>query len=185
MSASPTLSTHDLRSDAIDAKRDRDHAAKWARGEVDWPKRRPEQSHQKYVLSPFRQPTRADTSPFRVEKAQRRSNQADVNRTEHRANRARNYDIRSGCQSSDSSSPSSDDNEDTAEVAADAEITYSFDAPQGPQHGSRILGMALTKAVERFEGKETEKLIRTEYEIIDEDPSAEPEMHEDDGFELV
>jgi hypothetical protein len=70
-------------------------------------------------------------------------------------------------------------------VAPDADVAYSFDAPQGPQHGSRILGMALTKAVERFEGKETEKLIRNEYEIVPGDATVEPEMDEDDGFELV
>ena len=49
----------------------------------------------------------------------------------------------------------------------DAEITYSFDADRGPSHGSQILGLALAKAVERFEVRQTDKLIKDEYEVLD------------------
>lgn len=48
----------------------------------------------------------------------------------------------------------------------DADVSYSFDAPRGPHQGSQILSMALAKAVERFEIKATEKLVKEEYEIV-------------------
>ena len=69
----------------------------------------------------------------------------------------------------------------------DAGYTYSYDAPRGPGKGSQILGLALAKAVEKFETKATEKLVKDEYEIVS------PEKEEaqvgyaarEDDFELV
>ena len=49
------------------------------------------------------------------------------------------------------------------------EITYSFDAPRGATHGSQVLSSALAKAVEQFEGKETDRLVGEEYEVLDVD----------------
>lgn len=53
----------------------------------------------------------------------------------------------------------------------DAGVTYSFDAEQGPNHGSQVLGQALAKAIETFEVRQTDKLIKEEYEVLrlDED----------------
>lgn len=51
-------------------------------------------------------------------------------------------------------------------AAPDAEITYSYDATRGPSHGSQILSCALAQAVERFETKVTEKLVKEEYEVL-------------------
>lgn len=68
----------------------------------------------------------------------------------------------------------------------DAGISYSFDAPRGPHQGSQILSMALAKAVEKFEVKATEKLVKEEYEVIAQDKE-DPDgyiAYEDD-FELV
>ncbi len=75
-------------------------------------------------------------------------------------------------------------------ISPDADIFYSFDAPAGPTQGMNVLDQALTQAVERFEVKQTDKLIREEYEVVQ--PEAEevaksqkvpPDV--DDGFELV
>jgi len=69
--------------------------------------------------------------------------------------------------SDDSSSSNSDFDEGTPSPPPDAGVMYSFDAPCGPSHGSHILNVALAKAVERFEEKETAKLVKNEYEILD------------------
>ena len=87
---------------------------------------------------------------------------------------------------SDSSS-----SEDVTEVSAapepDAGYTYSFDAVRGPSMGSQILGMALAKAVDKFETKATEKLIKDEYEVVGrENEDAHTGYAADaDDFELI
>ena len=56
--------------------------------------------------------------------------------------------------------------------ALDAEVAYSYDAARGPSHGSQILHHALEKAIVQFEGKETDKLIKNEYEVLSRDTEA-------------
>lgn len=58
--------------------------------------------------------------------------------------------------------------EASAGRAVDADITYSFDALHGPEQGSRVLSLAINKAVERFEIRRTEKLIKEEYDVVSE-----------------
>lgn len=68
----------------------------------------------------------------------------------------------------------------------DAGISYSFDAPRGPHQGSQILGMALAKAVEKFEVKATEKLVKDEYEVVGkEKEDSDGYIACDDDYELV
>jgi hypothetical protein len=57
--------------------------------------------------------------------------------------------------------------EASAAPEPDADITYSYDATHGPTHGSQILNTALSQAVERFENKVTDKLVKDEYEVLD------------------
>jgi hypothetical protein len=49
----------------------------------------------------------------------------------------------------------------------DAEVAYSFDAERSPNKGSQILGVALDRAVERFENKETDRILKDEYLVLD------------------
>jgi cation transport regulator ChaB len=70
--------------------------------------------------------------------------------------------------SEDSSGASGD------EATTPSEILYGFDSPRVPSHGSQILNTALAKAIEQYEDKETVKLVRNEYEILDAD---EEEAH--------
>lgn len=65
------------------------------------------------------------------------------------------------------SSLSSDNDELSSSPPPDAGIMYSFDRPRGPSHGSEILNVALASAVKKFEEKETARLVRDEYDIID------------------
>lgn len=67
----------------------------------------------------------------------------------------------------DSSGSNSDEYDETSAPPVDAGITYSFDAAKSPSQGSQILNVALAKAVQKFEDRETVKLVKSEYELVD------------------
>lgn len=69
--------------------------------------------------------------------------------------------------SDDSSGSNSDPDEIATAPPQDVEVMYSYDAPRGPSHGGEILNVALANAVKKFEEKETAKLVRDEYQVID------------------
>lgn len=73
--------------------------------------------------------------------------------------------------------------------ADDPNLFYSFDAMRSPGHGEHILSVALARAMDRFEVKETEKVVR-EYEIVEYDEGSEDGVSDvasadEDGFEVV
>lgn len=104
------------------------------------------------------------------------------------ANISRKHESRADTEISNSDSSAEEDIKDAAAAAEpDSGYTYSFDAARGPGKGSQILGMALAKAVEKFEHKATDKLIKEEYEVVGDEKEV---MHagyaaDVDGFELV
>jgi len=85
--------------------------------------------------------------------------------------------------------------EASAAPQPDADITYSYDAAHGPSQGSQILSLALAKAVERFEDQVTHKLVKEEYEVLDNDGESLPQSPlkkgkrasgtEEDDYEFV
>ena len=87
-----------------------------------------------------------------------------------------------------SDSSAEDEVEDAShapEPVPDAEVMYSFDAPHGPAKGSQILSLAITKAVERYESQETEKIAK-EYEFVDgKENDADGYFADEDDFEIV
>lgn len=85
------------------------------------------------------------------------------------------------------SSTEEDVREASAAPEPDAGITYSFDAAQGPHKGGQILSMALAKAVEKYETQATEKLVMTEYEIVDREKNEACAGYaaDDSDFELI
>ena len=87
---------------------------------------------------------------------------------------------------SDSSS-SEEVTEASAAPEPDAGYTYSFDAARGPSKGSQILGMALAKAVDKFETKAMEKLVKDEYEVVakENDDAQTGYAADEDDFELI
>ena len=129
-----------------------------------------------------------NSSPlYRVQRAIRRCKEPELNKLARMAKSARRHEMR--YESSNGPSDSSAD-EDVVEASAapepDADITYSFDAARGPRKGSQVLGVALAKAVEKFETKQTEKLVSEEYDVVD---GKEEDVHAghvaDDGFEMI
>lgn len=72
--------------------------------------------------------------------------------------------------SDDSSNSASDhDGAPSPSPSADAGVMYSFDAPRAPSEGSQILNAALAKAVAKYEERETAKLVKDEYEVLNDD----------------
>ena len=71
----------------------------------------------------------------------------------------------------------------------DAGITYSFDAPRGASQGGDVLSQAVAQAVDRFEKRETEKLVNAEYDVVSRDGDGDDHDGEgyaaDDDFELI
>lgn len=181
MASEQSFSTGDLRSAAVDYQRDSDQKHKWAAGEV-WSVARGSPSRPEGLRRPLH-------PQQKVNAAVRRCNGKSIAQVEHRANMARKYDVLDEQNITDSS------DDDIAEASAapepDAEITYSYDAPRGPGQGSQILSLALAKAVERYEVKETERLVKEEYEVVrPEDETDGRQKHRsvpdtDDGFELI
>jgi len=87
----------------------------------------------------------------------------------HQAKLAQRRDIIEEKYASADSSCDEDVVEPSAAPEPDAEIAYSYDATRGPSQGSQILGIALAKAVERFENNATDKLVKDEYEVLNSD----------------
>lgn len=91
----------------------------------------------------------------------------------HGAKVARKHDMLEGAAITDDSSASnSDEYDETPSPPVDAGVTYSFDAARSPSKGSQILNVALAKAVEKFEERETVKLVKSEYEMLDAEGEA-------------
>ena len=71
--------------------------------------------------------------------------------------------------SEESNSASGESDTNDAETVIPTEILYGFETTCAPSHGSQILNTALAKAIEQYEDKETTKLVRNEYEMLDAD----------------
>jgi hypothetical protein len=154
--------TGDLRGEAKGFNRDKNSRVKWAHGQSFGPGRREEDAkprparvvpHIKYVCHRNMRFHRAHANPCRSSYP-----------GQMKARSALHKDM---AYASGESSADEDVEHPSAASAVDAEIAYSFDATRGPSHGSQILNHALEQAIERYEVKETDKLIKNEYEVLD------------------
>ncbi|KAI8936788.1 hypothetical protein NX059_006032 [Plenodomus lindquistii] len=161
--------TGDLRADAKEFNRDKNSRVKWAHGQHFGPGNRESDS----------KPRPAKILPH-------------IKSSYPGPMKARTALSKDMASASDESS--ADEEIEHPSTAPDAEIAYSYDAFRGPSHGSQILNHALDKAIERFETKETDTLIKNEYEVLDidaddEGPSTRPKRRnvapEDEEYEFV
>lgn len=79
----------------------------------------------------------------------------------------RKTDMAEANDRSDASEATSDDGLGLPSPVAEPSPVYSFDAKRSPSQGSQILNAALAKAVEKFEERETARLVRNEYSVLD------------------
>lgn len=126
---------------------------------------------------------------FSYSKAVRREVEFQQNKAAQVAKISRKHESRfdNDTCTSDSSTDVEDVKDASAAPEPDAGYTYSYDAPRGPGRGSQILGIALAKAVEKFETKATEKLVKEEYEVVgnEREDAHTGYSADDDDFELV
>ncbi|EEP82163.1 predicted protein [Uncinocarpus reesii 1704] len=166
------LPTTDIRHNAIQSKRDHDHKAKWAHG------CRPGAAatvRPAVLLPKCKQDRRAHAYGVKRQCLTFKNPQSYFRLVSEEGLR----------EASDSSDALSDQGPDLGSPTERIDVFYSFDARSGPRAGEHILSAALNKAVERFEIKETEKLVR-EYELIDDRESAESGyIADDDDYEFI
>lgn len=183
----PTLNFQaaDLRSQAKDAQRVRNHNHKWARGGVPASGKR-RCSH----LDGFEVCADCWDKPAHPKSVRSCGNHSHISGTSSASckdyNSARKISRRALDDTtgpSDSSAGEEDVREASAAPEPDAQIMYSFDATHAPAVGSQILSLAVTQALERFENKETEKLAK-EYEFVDGKDGYAADA-DDNDFEII
>ncbi|KAL1303371.1 hypothetical protein AAFC00_006768 [Neodothiora populina] len=149
----------DLRAAAQDYKRDEDEKRKWALGPK-YARGRGADAHPR--------PMRVNES-FETRRRWEKQEAARLSST-GKAKLARKQDMTLAGQDLANLSEDSNTSEDDVEhetVAPDAGVMYSFDAFKSPSHGSQILNAALAKAIDKYEDKQTTKLVHSEYEVLD------------------
>lgn len=190
-----TFSTHDLRSAAKPYQREKNHNTKWARGAKEAQGQQYEQHEDadsnipKGVVRPNRRDhdrrVGRGEAKFRHNVQNKLSGQAAT--LARKAFRNEVVDAMDGplCHVSDTSEEEEVHDASEAPLPAEADFAYSYDAQQAPRHGRDILSYAITQAVERFENKETEKLVNKEYDVVDDKEMAELSTDDDEEFEMI
>jgi len=188
------LSAGDLRSVAKEYQRDRNHNAKWARGFA------PAAGKRCTHTNVFEVDACTECAVRPQHRDEDRRNGRHYADLKHNWNKKatgqkttlarkvfRNEVLDTGVASSDSSAGEEEIRDAAAAPIPDAEIMYSYDAASGPGEGTDILSHAITKAVQRYENKVTEKLVK-EYEFVDngkELGDGYTADADDDDFEMI
>jgi len=164
MAPANKLPTSDLRSEAKQYQRDRNHNAKWAQGFAPAPgKTCP------HLVTPHLEACEECAArPRLLDRGSRHfKGQPAHKATARKAIRNEVYAASDNVTGpSDSSAEEEEWKEASTAPASDADIMYSYDAATGPGRGSDILSTAVSRAVDRYETKVTDKLVK-EYEFVD------------------
>ncbi|GES58638.1 hypothetical protein ATEIFO6365_0004078900 [Aspergillus terreus] len=172
-----SLSANDLRCAGTAAKRAHDKKAKWISGGRPAPGCRMENA-------PMTRPI-IRTIPARYHRRLQFDRKGRTNQLSTDAKINLSYDVREALDSASDSSSGETLDEPSAAQEVVAEMTPNHSVEAYDVSGQTVLSQAINKAVERFETRETEKLVR-EYEIVTpESESAMGYLADDDDFELV
>ncbi|GIK07752.1 hypothetical protein Aspvir_003419 [Aspergillus viridinutans] len=178
--ASETVANNDLRRAGTEAKRQHDRKAKWAYGgRCALPRGN--------LAAPVLPITRPAKPLLRHPPAIKRWNQHNLNQLARDSRISLHHDIQEILDNGTSDSSSGEEVEEPVAVEKSPEVMIvDEDETLDPYDvsGQTILSDAVNKAVEKFETKETEKLVK-EYEIVSHESEMGTGHPADDDFELV
>ncbi|RMD39183.1 hypothetical protein DV735_g5943, partial [Chaetothyriales sp. CBS 134920] len=179
---SPALPTNNLRSGAQASKRAKYHNTKWQNGVTT---KSTKGCPQKEATPPYLDNCTCGQCPMKPvrhwhhnhggARAQKLYKKELRGQTSALARKAFRNDVVDAMDSpltqpgSDTSCSSDDDVSDisAAPLPTGETLMYSYDKKHGPSEGQHVLSNAISAAVARFENTQTEKLVNTEYEVID------------------
>lgn len=174
---------YDLRSIAVDRNRDRDTKRKWGTKALNGQREGRSPTAGTDKARPFNErqiPIGSKGASKRCIDPQRRHTARHVktgivlnNPTDHRSGSDDSHD-----QWSDDSVPEDE-----------GDVMYSYDAQKGPASGQEIFGTAVGRAVNRFEDGVTSRLVKDEYDVLDdaagEGGDDEPSQTVEEDFEML
>lgn len=186
----PALPASDLRSEAKAYRRDKTQTTKWARGGRTAPGRScahevPGATNRctECVARPLPRDGARNASNHFFHRAERAQAHASGHRQGSIAKKVLQNDLTEATVNSDTDRSDEEVPALSEAPLLGAEILYSFDAQTGPSNGADVLSNAVMQAVKRYENKETEKLVKAEYDLVD-GKEAEDADDEDD-FEVI
>ncbi|KIW57292.1 hypothetical protein PV05_05861 [Exophiala xenobiotica] len=180
----------DLRGEAKDYQRFKNHNTKWARGGKG-NKSQPCTQHEALNSTCHKcvgPPKHVTTSEARYKQHHKNRVTSQTATLARKVFRNEVVDAMDGplAHVSDNSEGEEVPDASAAPVPAEADFLYSYDSTASPRAGSDILSHAITQAVRRYENNETDKLIKKEYDVVDGKEMADVSTDEDEfDFEVI
>lgn len=189
------LPTSDLRSESKAFKRDKDHAVKWSRGGRVAPGKQCPHDMSRFLNSTCQEcavrPRHRDGprswSEHHLHRTQKIHDHGPARPRGAVARKVLQNDLNEVNLTSDAGSSDEEVVHSSVAPAPDADVMYSYDASSGPSAGGDVLSHAVMQAVKRFENKQTETLIKNEYDLVLDAKETEDAYAGDaeDDFEVI